>query len=304
MPVPDYQTLMRPLLARLEQGELKSLRNLVQELSDQFELSEEERALRIPSGGSTLIHNRVGWARTYLKNAGLLIIPQRGLNQITDLGCKALDECPQRIDNQYLKQFESFQEFQSIKPKEQRETKDSIVDHQDLDPQERLEQAHGEIQGALAAELLNLIKGQTPQFFEQLVVKLMQAMGYGGWSQESGQATQYIADGGIDGIINEDPLGLETIYLQAKRYSDASVGRPDVQAFVGALEMRRARKGVFITTSRFSKDALEYTSMIEKKVVLIDGSQLADLMIKHNLGVSVKDTYQVKAIDTDYFLED
>ena len=132
----------------------------------------------------------------------------------------------------------------------------------------------------------------------------MQAMGYGGWSNESGQATQYTADGGVDGIINEDPLGLETIYLQAKRYADNVIGRPDIQAFVGALEMKRSRKGVFITTSRFSKDATDYVSLIEKKVVLIDGKKLASLMIKHNLGVTVKETYQVKTIDTDYFLED
>ena len=310
MSLPDYQTLMRPLLACLQDGEAKSLTVLIAELSAEFNLTEAERNERIPSGGSTYIYNRVAWARTYLKQAGLLTIPYRGSTLISDAGLKALADCPQRIDNRYLKQFESFQDFQRIKPKstdtsiESNGDESEVIDDSLADPQERLEQAHLQIQNSLAADLLQLIKEQTPQFFERLVVELMQSMGYGGWSKDSGQATQYTADGGIDGIINEDPLGLETIYLQAKRYSDNAIGRPDIQAFVGALEMNRARKGVFITTSRFSRDAVEYVSMIEKKVVLIDGKQLAILMIEHDLGVFTKASYQIKAIDSDYFSED
>ena len=303
MPIPDYQTLMRPMLEALGMGPM-SLRQVVDGLSDLYNLTEEERKLLTPSKRSPLMYNRVAWAATYLRKAGLVESPKRGINELTAMGKKALIECPEKIDNRYLRQFESFQQFQSIDRDTATITEEAVQPDSELDPTERLEAAHLELQTSLAEDVLDLVKKQTPQFFEVLVVQMMQAMGYGGWSKDSGSATQYTGDGGIDGIINEDPLGLETIYLQAKRYTDAAVGRPDIQAFVGALEMKRARKGVFITTSRFSRDALEYVSLIEKKVVLIDGKQLAELMIKHNLGVSVKETYQVKAIDSDYFADD
>ena len=303
MPIPDYQTLMRPMLEALGMGPM-SLRQMVDGLSDLYNLTEEERKLLTPSKRSPLMYNRVAWAATYLRKAGLVESPKRGINELTAMGKKALIECPEKIDNRYLRQFESFQQFQSIDRDTATITEEAVQPDSELDPTERLEAAHLELQTSLAEDVLDLVKKQTPQFFEVLVVQMMQAMGYGGWSKDSGSATQYTGDGGIDGIINEDPLGLETIYLQAKRYTDAAVGRPDIQAFVGALEMKRARKGVFITTSRFSRDALEYVSLIEKKVVLIDGKQLAELMIKHNLGVSVKETYQVKAIDSDYFADD
>lgn len=303
MPVPDYQTLMRPLLESLGIGPL-SLQELVDRLSSTFELSNENRARLTPSGRSTLIYNRVAWAATYLRKAGLIESPHRGTSQITAFGKKALIETTERIDNRYLRQFESFQRFQAIDREAAPIAAEAVQADTELDPQERLEAAHKELTASLTDDLLQQIKQQTPAFFEKLVVQLMLAMGYGGWSEKAGQATQYTNDGGIDGIINEDPLGLDTIYLQAKRYTDNSVGRPEVQAFVGALEMKRARKGVFITTSRFSRDAIDYVNMIEKRVVLIDGVQLAELMIRHNLGVTVKETYQVKTIDSDYFAED
>jgi restriction system protein len=303
MPIPDYQTLMRPVLERLGTGPL-TLRQLVDSLSDQYQLTEEERRIMTPSKRSPLMYNRVGWAATYLRKAELIESPKRGTSQITARGKRALLECPERIDNNYLKQFESFQRYQNIDSKEAPVSIEAqTTDASDLDPTERLEQAHQELQTSLADDLLEQIKQQTPEFFEKLVVELMLAMGYGGWSETSGQATQYTSDGGIDGIINEDPLGLDTIYLQAKRYTENAVGRPDIQAFVGALEMKRSRKGVFITTSRFSRDAVDYVNMIEKRVVLIDGTQLAELMIRHNLGVTVKETYYIKDIDTDYFAE-
>tara|TARA_Y100000052_G_C2944209_1_gene82708 strand:+ start:258 stop:1169 length:912 start_codon:yes stop_codon:yes gene_type:complete len=303
MPIPDYQTLMRPMLEALGMGPM-SLRQMVDGLSDLYNLTEEERKLLTPSKRSPLMYNRVAWAATYLRKAGLVESPKRGINELTAMGKKALIECPEKIDNRYLRQFESFQQFQSIDRDTATIAEEAVQPDSELDPTERLEAAHLELQTSLAEDVLDLVKKQTPQFFEVLVVQMMQAMGYGGWSKDSGSATQYTGDGGIDGIINEDPLGLDTIYLQAKRYTDAAVGRPDIQAFVGALEMNRARKGVFITTSRFSRDALDYVSMISKRVVLIDGKQLAELMIKHNLGVSVKETYQVKAIDSDYFADD
>lgn len=303
MAIPDYQTLMLPFLKLLADGAEHSLPETTQTLSDEFQLTEAERHELLPSGNQAIMRNRVGWARMYLKKALLLDAPRRGAFQITERGQQVLAENPDIINARYLRRFEEFCEFQNTST-----TSNDITPSQELEsnqtPTEIIETAHKTLNNDLASDVLDSIKSQSPQFFEHLVIKLMQAMGYGGWSTQSGQATQYTADGGIDGIINEDPLGLETIYLQAKRYTDNSIGRPDIQAFVGALEMKRARKGVFITTSRFSKDALEYTSMIEKKVVLIDGKQLADLMIRHNLGVSVKQTFQVKTIDTDFFIED
>jgi len=306
MAIPDYQTVMRPLLAMLEDGQPHRLSDLYQKISDHYQLTEEERKQRINSGRQAVIRNRVGWARTYLHKAGLLSLPIRAHCQITERGHKALLDNPETLNNQYLKNFPEFVAFQSPKAKsaDQDDTVAEVTAEGTATPEEVLEAAHEQLKQALAAELLETVKSATPEFFEGLVVDLMLAMGYGGSRKEAGQATQYTADGGVDGVINEDPLGLDTIYLQAKRYTDTTVGRPDIQAFVGALEMKRARKGVFITTSRFSSEALEYIAMIEKRVVLIDGKQLADLMIKHNLGVSIKETYQIKAIDSDYFSED
>jgi len=314
MAIPDYQTTMRPLLGQLKNGQPLALADLYLQLSDYFELTEDERSRRIDSGRQTVIRNRVGWARTYLHKAGLLSIPERAHCQITERGIQALVDCPEILNNQYLKQFPEFVAFQSPKSKteEQGTGNDGGTNalsvtpesEHDATPEEALQAAHQTLKQALASDLLDTIKQASPQFFEQLVVDLLIAMGYGGSRKEAGQATQYTADGGIDGVINEDPLGLDTIYLQAKRYTNTTVGRPDIQAFVGALEMKRARKGVFITTSRFSNEALEYIAMIEKSVVLIGGKQLAELMIEHDLGVATKETYKIKAIDTDYFLED
>ena len=305
MPIPDYQTLMRPVLVTLDSRGDMSLRQLVDLLSDQYQLTDDERRRMTPSKRSPLMYNRVAWATTYLRKAGLIENPQRGISHITDTGKKALIERPESIDANYLKQFEAFEEFRAIDNSNASALESQTAKlQQTLDPTERLEEAHQELQATLADDLLAQVKRQTPEFFEKLVVELMLAMGYGGWSEKAGQATQYTNDGGVDGIINEDPLGLDTIYLQAKRYTDNSVGRPDIQAFVGALEMKRARKGVFITTSRFSRDAIDYVNMIEKRVVLIDGAELAALMIKHDLGVATKEVYKIKDIDTDYFNED
>lgn len=304
MPIPDYQALMRPVLATLDTRGDMSLRQLVDLLSDQYQLTDDERRRMTPSKRSPLMYNRVAWATTYLRKAGLVESPQRGISHITAMGKKALIERPESIDANYLKQFETFEEFRAIDNSNSVTTESPATESgQALDPTERLEQAHQELQATLADDLLAQVKRQTPEFFEKLVVELMLAMGYGGWSEKAGQATQYTNDGGVDGIINEDPLGLDTIYLQAKRYTDNAIGRPDVQAFVGALEMKRARKGVFITTSHFSRDAIEYVNMIEKRVVLIDGIKLAELMVRYDLGVTVKDTYQVKSLDSDYFAD-
>lgn len=303
--IPDFQSCMRPLLEVLQDGQVHHFNQAFEQVCIFFKLSDEERAEKLPSGKQTIVRNRVGWARTYLKKAGLLSSPGRSQIQITERGQTALQQEPERINVRFLKQFPEFVEFHSAKPKTSNTplTQENN-DNEDTDPTERLEEAYSEIQQELIDEVLTTVKEQSPQFLEKLVVELMQAMGYGGWSKESGQATQYTADGGIDGLINEDPLGLETIYLQAKRYAENTVGREAIQAFSGALDMQRAHKGVFITTSKFSKGALEYVGMIQKKIILIDGSKLAELMIKHNLGVSVKETYEIKTLDTDFFSED
>jgi restriction system protein len=304
--IPDFQSCMRPLLNAVSDGAIHTFNDAFEQVCQFFDLTDAERAEKLPSGKQTVIRNRVAWSRTYMNKAGLLIAPGRSQLQVTDRGLEALKQHPDRVDVTYLKKFPEFVVFHTAKPKavatDTAGQGEKIVDA--TDPLERLEDAHQEIQNSLASDLLQTIKDQPPAFLEQLVVELMQAMGYGGWSKESGSATQYTADGGIDGIINDDPLGLETIYLQAKRYSENVVGRPDIQAFVGALEMKRARKGVFITTSKFSAEAKNYISMIEKKVILIDGQQLTELMIRHGLGVSVKETYNVCAVDIDYFSED
>lgn len=303
MAIPDFQSTMRPLLMAISDGQIHRFIDAFEMVCEHFRLTDEEKQELLPSGKQTIIRNRVAWANTYLKKAGLIEAAERAHIRITDLGLKALAECPDRVDVKYLKQYEVFRDFHTAKaPTSVGEQQDD--DAESTDPVERLEQAHKEIQTDLASELLQMVKAQPPQFLEKLIVELMLAMGYGGWSKESGNTTQYVADEGVDGIINEDPLGMDTIYLQAKRYTEGTVGRKEIQGFVGALEMKKSRKGVFITTSKFASTALDYVKMIEKKIVLIDGEELAKLMIRHNLGVSIKDSYQIKTVDMDYFSED
>jgi restriction system protein len=304
MAIPDYQTLMRPLLAKLADGQVHALKELKEALTAEFGLTPDETVETLPSGRQTVISNRIGWAKTYLDKAGLLTTPKRAHYQITERGQQALQECPECIDNDYLSRFDDFQEFQSLSSAKKGGDDEKVAPAGDTTPDEQIAAAYQALNGSLADDILSSTCAASPSFFEQLVVDLMLAMGYGGSRKEAGQATQYTSDGGIDGIIKDDPLGLETIYLQAKRYNDKTVGRPEVQSFAGALDMKRAKKGVFITTSKFSADALEFVSVIEKKIVLIDGPQLADLMIQHNLGVTRKEVYEIKQIDSDYFNED
>lgn len=306
MAILGYQFFMHPLMSLLEDGESHRLNDLKSHVCESLKITPEEQLQTIASGGRTVVANRLGWARTYLHKAGLLTIPVNGSVQITERGRTALQECPQ-INNAYLKSFPEFIDF--IRPAKAKNELESIEQSQNLaneesTPEELLDKSAEELKRTLASDLLEQAKQVSPGFFEQLVVDLMLAMGYGGWSDKSGQATQYTNDGGIDGIINEDPLGLDTIYLQAKRYADKTVGRPEVQAFAGALDMRRAKKGVFITTSKFSADAVEFVSLIEKRIVLIDGEKLTNLMVDHNLGVATKRVVEIKSIDSDYFNED
>lgn len=302
MPIPDFQSIMRPMLVVLADGEVHSMADIHDRLCEEFDLSPEEIKTRITSGNQTVMRNRVGWARTYLNKAGLLEVPQKAHARITERGQKVLAECPARVDVKYLKRFDEFRLFHSPKP-EASESEEAVVEQDETTPEEQLSASYQAINKSLADELIAAIRAASPGFFEQLVVDLMLAMGYGGSRKEAGQATQATGDDGIDGIIKEDRLGLDTIYLQAKRWQN-TVQRPEIDKFIGSLTRHRARKGVFITTSDFSDGARKAVDNLDMKVVLIEGQQLAELMIEHNLGVTRKDVYEVKQFDSDYFSED
>lgn len=301
MAIPDYQTLMLPLLKILSNGDELHFSPLVEVLSDTFSLSEVERKNLLPSGTMTTINSRAGWARTYLKKAGLIEQPKRGYVKITSRGLSVLDKNLQKIDVKFLEQFPEFIEFRDAGKTEVEAQTISTVS--DTTPEESIENAFVKLNSQLSADLLEIIKSSSPSFFEKLVVALLLAMGYGGSRVEAGRAIGQSGDGGIDGIIDEDKLGLDSIYIQAKRW-EGTVGRPEIQKFVGALQGNRAHKGVFITTSDFSKEAQEYVKNINNKVVLINGFTLARLMIENDVGVSTVSTYKVKKIDSDYFVDE
>jgi restriction system protein len=303
MSIPDYQSVMLPLIRQLADGLEHPLPAVIEALGDEFKLTETEKRELLPSGGQFIFNNRVGWARTYMKKAGLLSTPKRGILQITDRGMQILKQNPNRVDNKVLRQFPEFLEFQRAKdePATELELPSST---ERLDPQENIEVGYQRIRKDLSAELLTRTKSCSPAFFERLVVDLLLRMGYGGSRRDFGQAIGKPGDGGIDAVIKEDKLGLDAVYLQAKRWDTGQVGSKEIQAFVGALHGKKARKGVFITTSGFSKPAQDYVRDIQDKVILIDGPTLADLLIEHGVGVSTVATYEVKKIDTDFFSEE
>lgn len=292
---------MLPLLELLADGEEHSLRAELEGLADGFGLGDAERKELLPSGKQRVFLNRLGWARTYLKKAGLLEYPRRGLMRITDRGQAVLNDRPSRIDSKFLEQFAGFRDFR-LQRREPTLPSGSSSASVAITPEEQLEAAYVQVRADLAVEILEQIVSNSPEFFERLVVDLLVAMGYGGNLRDAGQALGRSCDGGVDGIIKEDRLGLDAIYLQAKRW-EGSVGRPEIQKFAGALQGRRARKGVFITTSTFTKGAVEYVDAIESKIVLIDGDSLVEFMIDHGVGVSTVDTFEIKSLDTDYFEE-
>ena len=301
MPIPDYQTIMLPLLKFSGDKQEHSLSEAVAILADDFNLTEEEKDELLPSGGEGRFYNRVGWARTYLKKAGLLSYPRRGFFSITSRGEQLLANPPEEINAKFLKRYDEFVRFVEIKSSDNLENKEDKVIVET--PEEILEAAHQKLQENLSIEILESIKKCSPYFFEYLVVDLLVSMGYGGSRKEAGQAVGKSGDEGIDGIIKEDRLGLDIIYVQAKRW-DNVVGRPEIQKFAGALLGQSAKKGVFITTSDFSKGAIDYVSRIDSKIILVNGSRLAELMIEHNIGVTSVAKYEVKKIDSDYFIED
>jgi len=302
MAIPDYKSIMRPLLKLSSDGQEHAFREAINALAELFQLTAEERRELLPSGKQPIFDNRVGWAKTYLSKAGLLDITRRAHFQITDKGKEVLATNPAEINNAYLRQYASFREFTNQAKPADKDTEIPI--HQgETTPDEQIALAYQELTQPLVDEVIANVLKATPLFFEQLVVDLMIAIGYGGSRKEAGQATQATNDDGIDGIIKEDRLGLDTIYLQAKRWQN-TVHRPEIDKFIGSLTRNRARKGVFITTSGFSEGAREAVSNLDMKVVLIDGRQLAELMIEHNLGVTRKDLYEVKQLDSDYFSEE
>lgn len=302
--IPDYQSLMLPLLKQVSDRQEHKYRDLIEKLASEFHLTDEERKELLASGTQAVFDNRVGWAKTYLKKAGLLDSPKRATFVITDTGLATLAKNPDRIDAKYLKQFPSFIEFQNAS-RNDTEEEVSTQEPNEQTPEENLDKAYQRIRKSLASELLNKVVDLSPTFFERLVVELLVKMGYGGSIKDAGKAIGKSGDEGIDGTIKEDKLGLDIIYIQAKRWKPGNVvGRPELHKFVGALAGQGAKKGIFITTSNFTREAIEYTPKNETKIVLIDGEQLAQLMIDYNLGCTTQQIYELKKIDSDYFGEE
>jgi restriction system protein len=302
MAIPDFQSVMLPLPRYCADGKECSVAETIDILANEFKLTDEERKILLPSGVQEVFSNRVAWAKTHLKMAGLLASSKRGVHKITERGLEVLRKNPGTINVKYLNQFPEYVAFRKTR-RDRPESTDDAENGQAGTPEEVLESAHERIRDSLAVEILEKMKSCSPSFFERLVVEVIVRMGYGGTRQDAGRAIGKSGDGGIDGIIKEDKLGLDTIYIQAKRWEN-TVGRPEIQKFVGALTGQRARKGLFITTSGFSSDAIDFVSRIDMKIVLIDGETLAQLMIDHNVGVSTIATYELKKIDSDYFTEE
>lgn len=301
MGVPDYQSIMLPLLKLTSDCEEHSLHELIEELSENFNLSDEDMKEFLPSGKQPVFDNRVGWARTYLKKAGLIEYKRRGYSNITERGLTVLKQKPEKITTKFLKQYPEFMEFHS-KTNKKLDTKENYTEDSKT-PIEILEDEYKTLNENLANDLIDQIKSCSPSFFENLVVDLLLKMGYGGSRADAGKAIGKTNDNGIDGIIKEDKLGLDVIYIQAKRWEN-TVGRPEIQKFAGALLGQQAKKGIFITTSDYSRNAREYVSNLDSKVILIDGEELTKLMIEHNVGVSTVNSYEIKRIDSDYFIEE
>lgn len=302
--IPDYQSIMLPLLQFVSDGKEHKMRNVTDGLAIKFGITEEEQKELLPSGVAPVFYNRTAWAKTYLKKACLIDSPKQGIITISKRGLEVLKTRPNFINVKFLKQFSEFVEFQTPKREDDIETETS-EDQSIQTPEELLETAYQKIRKSLASELINKVVELSPTFFEKLVVELLVKMGYGGSLKDAGKAMGKSGDEGIDGTIKEDKLGLDIIYIQAKRWKPGNVvGRPELQKFVGALAGQGAKKGIFITTSNFTKEAIDYTPRNETKIVLIDGHRLAQLMIDYNIGCTLQQKYEVKKIDSDYFGEE
>jgi restriction system protein len=304
MSVPDFQSMMLPMLRIAGDGKEHSLAEVRGRLAAEFGLSQAEQEELLPSGRQSRFHNRVAWAKVYLQQGELILSPRRGHLLLSDRGRDVLKSPPARIDIKFLGRYPEFIEFRKPKRETQELSARSAVESSDDEtPEEALESAHAKMEASLASEVLARVKAGSPVFFEGLVVELLLKMGYGGSRADAGQAIGKSGDEGIDGVISEDRLGLDIVYLQAKKW-EGSVGRPEIQKFVGALHGKRAKKGVFITTSAFSSDATAYVEHIDPKVVLIDGRRLSELMIDFEVGVTTARTFHIKRVDSDYFEEE
>ena len=302
MAIPDYETLMLPLLKFAGDGNEHTTREAIEFTSKTFGLTEEELKQLLPSGTTRVIVNKTHWGVTYLRKCKLLESTKRGSFKIAERGIDVLRQNPPKIDTHFLERFPEYHEFKKKKPKGRKRSAKSGESDQTRTPEEILGEMHEELNQNLAGELITTIKDSSPSFFETLVIDLLVRMGYGGSRKDAGQAVGGSGDEGIDGIIKEDKLGLDTIYIQAKRW-EGNVSRPEVQKFAGALQGKRAKKGIFITTSAFTGEAEKFASSIDSKIILIDGDRLAELMIEHNVGVSTITSYEVKKVDSDYFDE-
>ena len=300
---------MRPILAELQDGQPKTIADVREKLASEFDLSEEELAEQLPSGRAKTFPNRVGWATTYLYRTGLLSRPRRSVYQITPRGQQLLLAQTQRVDLRVLAQFPEFAAFRASRGAAVSDVGDELPTQtlprapeagEEATPQERIAAAYSELRTVLIAEILDSVNDQDPEFFERLVLDVLQAIGYGGSREDAAQRLGQSGDGGVDGVIREDRLGLDQIYVQAKRWANP-VGRPEIQRFFGALHGRRASKGVFITTSTFTREAREYASDVTPRVILVDGHELAELMVDYGVGVTTSNTYTLVRIDRDYF---
>ncbi len=302
--IPDYQTLMRPVLECSKDGEI-SIKEIIGKLAKKFELSDEELNELLPSGKQQKFSHRANWAKTYLKQAGLVQSTKRGYFSITEEGKRAL-ESKENINNNFLAKYDAFQDFKTRSrdsSKEPLENSGTLLDEDSgSTPDEILRQAHQSIQDALALELLSTIKASSPAFFEQLIIDLLIAMGYGGTSEDAGRALGRSGDNGVDGVIDQDPLGVDQIYIQAKRYQENNtVGAADIRDFFGSLSLKKASKGIFVTTSSFTPSAIDTSKNLSHRIVLIDGKQLAKLMIRYNIGCRDEEILYIKKIDEEYF---
>lgn len=302
--IPDYQSLMRPVLTHAARGEVK-IGDLIQTLSDELALSAEDREELLPSGKQTIIANRIHWAKTYLKQAGLVRATRRAHFEITDRGRAALNTPGLEINTAYLKTFDEFQDFQtraSDRPTKPEAVAEDVASASSETPDEQLRKAHKRIVESLASELLDRVRESSPAFFESLIVQLLIAMGYGGTSEDAGRALGRAGDNGVDGVIDQDPLGVDQIYVQAKRYAEGNnIGSGAIRDFSGGLSLKRATKGIFVTTSGFTDEAARTARDLDKRIVLIDGQQFTKLMIRYNIGCRDEEVLHLKKVDEDFF---
>jgi restriction system protein len=302
MPIPDYQSIMLPFLKIAEDGEEHSKHEAVDKLTAYFQLTEPELRELLPSGKQEIFDNRVGWARTYLKKAGLIDTTRRGYFAITERGLGLLKQNPTNIKVKLLKQYPEFREFISYKTDKNHSTLPK--EDEEITPQERLYNAYQQLNDKLAKDILQQLKTTSPKNFEHIVVDLMVKMGYGGSDKDAAKAIGRSGDEGVDGVINQDTLGIDRIYIQAKRWNDTPVNHSEIRNFIGALDFKHAERGIFITTSTFTNDVIEKIDRSSKRIILIDGSELARLMITHKVGVSIEDTFELLKLDMDYFIEE